>query len=60
MPDPNDMFVKHHDFWMVVREALLSVVNIIEIKISMYPTTSEIRRNYKDMIAKQALRSYDK
>jgi len=52
-PDPNDMFVKHRDFWMVIREALLSVVDIIEKKICHYPTTSEIRKAYKEMIAKQ-------
>lgn len=60
MPDPNDMFVKHRDFWMTIREALLSVVNIIEIKVGNFPTTSEIRRSYKDLIAKQILKSYDK
>lgn len=53
MPDPNDMFVKHRDFWMTIREALLSVVDVIEKKICQYPTTSEIRKAYKEMIAKQ-------
>jgi hypothetical protein len=53
MNDPADMFIKHKDFWMVIREALLSVVNILEVKMSMYPTTSEMRRAYKEQIAKR-------
>jgi len=46
--DPEDMFVKHRDFWIVLREALLSVVDILERKMGMF-TTSEMRREYKKM-----------
>lgn len=55
-----DVFVEHRDFFMTVREALLSLVNIIEVKLCIFPTTSEIRRQYKkasmplDMQEKQA------
>ena len=49
----DDMFVEHRDFWMAMREALLSVVDVIEKNISLSPTTSEIRKAYKEMIAKQ-------
>lgn len=59
-PDQNDMFVKHRDFWMALREALLSVVDIIEKKICLFPTTSEIRKSYKEMIAKQMPHTLDK
>lgn len=56
-PDPNDMFVKHRDFWDNIIEALLMVVNAIERKIGKYPTNSEIKKAYKEMIAKQIPRT---
>ena len=59
-PDPNDMFVKHRDFFMAIREALLSVVDALEKKMGSFPTTSEIRRSYKEMISKQTYRTLDK
>jgi hypothetical protein len=45
--DPEDIFVKHRDFFMTIREALLSIINGIELKLAISPTTSEIRREFK-------------
>ena len=52
-PDVDDMFVNHRKFWMIVREALLSINNEIELNLGVFPTTSAIRGEYKAQKASQ-------
>lgn len=45
--EEQDFFVTHRDLVMAIREALLNVNTELEKKLGIFPTTSEIRRLYK-------------
>ena len=34
--------------WMAIRQALLSIVNAIELELNLSPTTAEIRKSFKE------------
>ncbi len=36
------------EFWMTIREALLSLVNALEKELGIIPSTSEIRKMYRE------------
>ena len=46
-PDPEDFFVLHRDFVLTFRESLLNINDAIEKKLGIFPTTSQIRREFK-------------
>lgn len=45
--DKLSTFAIDRDFWLSIREAMLSMVNALEIKMQINPTTAEIRREFK-------------
>jgi hypothetical protein len=36
-------------FWMAIRQALLSIVDALEIELGISPRTAEIRKTYKNV-----------
>jgi|APSaa5957512622_1039677.scaffolds.fasta_scaffold139603_2 hypothetical protein len=58
----NKFFTRHasRTFWVEIRKGILIILNTIEKEFRIYPTTSELRKDWKNDLFRQDIESINR